>query len=65
MTKIYVFYDSFENLSSIDIMRQLFKLAYKYKGYDIQPRGYTTSDLYNDNPFIKEILRTGRDLSLK
>jgi DNA polymerase sigma len=56
------FSDSFDDMSSIDIMRQLFKLSYKYKGYDIQPRGYPTSELDNDNPFIKEILRTGLEL---
>ena len=53
---------SFENQPSIDIMKQLFRLTRKYKGIDIEPRGFATSELENDNPFVKEILRTGREL---
>jgi predicted nucleotidyltransferase len=56
------FSHSFENLSTIDIMRQLFRLTRKYKGIDIEPIGFPTSELENDNPFVKEILRTGREL---
>ena len=53
---------SFENLPSIDIMTRLFRLTRKYKGIDIEPRGFPTSELENDNPFVKEILRTGREV---
>ena len=53
---------SFENQTSIDIMKQLFRLTRKYKGIDIEPRGFPTSELENDNPFVKEILHTGREL---
>ncbi len=53
---------SFENLPMIDIMTQLFRLTRKYKGIDIEPRGFPTSELENDNPFVKEILRTGREV---
>ena len=53
---------SFENQTSIDIMKQLFRLTRKYKGIDIEPRGFATSELENDNPFVKEILHTGREL---
>ena len=53
---------SFENQPSIDIMKQLFRLTRKYKGIDIEPRGFATSELENDNPFVKEILHTGREL---
>jgi predicted nucleotidyltransferase len=56
------FSHSFENLPSIDIMTQLFRLTRKYKGIDIEPRGFPTSELENDNPFVKEILRTGREV---
>ena len=52
----------FENQPSIDIMTQLFRLTRKYKGIDIEPRGFPTSELENDNPFVKEILRTGLEL---
>jgi predicted nucleotidyltransferase len=53
---------SFENRLSIDIMTQLFRLTRKYKGVDIEPRGFPTSEIENDNPFVKEILLTGREL---
>jgi hypothetical protein len=56
------FSDNFEDLASIDIMMQLFDISRKYKRYDIQPRGCGTSELNNDNPFIKEILWTSIEL---
>ncbi len=52
----------FENLSMFDVMRQLFRLTRKYRGIDIEPRGFPTSELGNDNPFVKEIVRTGVEL---
>jgi predicted nucleotidyltransferase len=59
---ICFFSRSFENLPSIDIVTRLFRLTRKYKGIDIEPCGFPTSELENDNPFVKEILRTGREL---
>jgi len=56
------FSHSFENRLPISIMTQLFRLTRPYKGIDIEPRGYPTSELDNDNPFVKEILQTGREL---
>jgi predicted nucleotidyltransferase len=56
------FSHSFENMTPIDIMTRLFRLTRKYKGIDIGPRGFPTSELENDNPFVKEILRTGREV---
>jgi predicted nucleotidyltransferase len=56
------FSQSFENLQPLDVMTQLFRLTRKYKGVDIEPRGFPTSELTNDNPFVKEILRTGQEI---
>jgi predicted nucleotidyltransferase len=56
------FSQSFEDLQSLDIMTRLFRLTRKYKGIDIEPRGFPTSELTNDNPFVKEILRTGKEI---
>ncbi len=53
------FSGNFENLSMMDIMRPLFRLARKYRGIDIEPLGFPTSELGRDNPFVKEIVRTG------
>jgi predicted nucleotidyltransferase len=56
------FSNSFENMPSIDVMTRLFRLTRKYKGIDIEPRGFPTSEIENDNPFVKEVLRTGREI---
>ena len=56
------FSHSFENRLPIGIMTQLFRLTRKYKGIDIEPRGFPTSELENDNPFAKEVMRTGREI---
>jgi predicted nucleotidyltransferase len=56
------FSHSFEDMLSLDIMKLLFRLTRKYKGIDIEPLGFATSELENDNPFVKEILRTGREI---
>ena len=53
---------SFENQRSVDVIVQLMKLAHKYRGFDIEPHVFPTSELNNDNPFVKEILRTGKEL---
>lgn len=60
---ICFFSPTFEHLSMPDIMRRLFRLTRKYKGIDIEPMGFPTSELHNDNPFVKEILRTGVEIS--
>jgi predicted nucleotidyltransferase len=59
---ICFFSSSFENMPQIDIMTRLFRLTRKYKATDIEPRGFPTSELESDNPFIREILRTGREI---
>ena len=56
------FSHSFESLSPIAIMTLLFRLTRNYRGLDIEPRGFPTSELENDNPFVKEILRTGKEV---
>ena len=59
---ICFFSNTFENIPTVDIMRQLFRLTRRFKGIDIEPRGFPTSELDNDNPFVKEVLRTGKEL---
>ena len=53
---------SFENQDTIEIVKILFRMTRKYKGMDIQPIIFSMSDLETDNPFVKEILRTGKEL---
>ena len=56
------FSHSFENQRSVDVVMKLMKLANKYRGFDIEPHAFPTAELNNNNPFVKEILRTGKEL---
>ena len=58
------FSHSFESKRSLDVLTELFYLKTKYDKYLlIQPNAFPTSEIQNDNPFVKEILNTGVELS--
>ena len=60
---ICFFSHAFEARRSFDVLTDLFYLKIKYdKDLLIEPNAFPTSELYNDNPFVKEILRTGREI---
>jgi predicted nucleotidyltransferase len=61
---ICFFLDSYEGKRRMDIMKELFGLTKGYgrKGIFFEPLVFETSELENDNPFVKEILRTGREI---
>ena len=59
---ICFFSNSFENQNSLDIIKLLFRMTRKYGEYDIQPTAFSMFDIENDNPFVKEIIRTGIEL---
>ena len=60
---ICFFSHSFESRPALDVLTDLFYLKIKYdKDILIEPNAFPTSELYADNPFVKEILRTGREL---
>ena len=60
---ICFFSEAFETRRSFDILTDLFYLKIKYdKDVLIEPNAFPTSELYNDNPFVKEILRTGLEI---
>lgn len=60
---ICFFSSDFENKPSIDILFQLCRLTRKYNpNVDIEPHAFPTSQMQSDNPFVKEILRTGREI---
>jgi hypothetical protein len=42
-------------------MVSLLGFIYKYNIY-IEPNVFEESDLYDDNPFVKEVLRTGIEI---
>lgn len=62
---IAIFSDSFQNRNSIEINSFLFSLARKYKEICIEPIGFNVSDLDEDNPFIKEILSSGKEILIQ
>jgi predicted nucleotidyltransferase len=53
---------SFEEQYSIDVLARLLGMTHKYMNVFIEPHVFPTSELENDNPFVKEILRTGREI---
>jgi predicted nucleotidyltransferase len=53
---------SFENQRSVDIVARLLGMTHKYATVFIEPHVFPTSELNNDNPFVKEVLRTGREI---
>jgi len=56
------FSQSFENQDTFNVVRELFRLSRKYGDFDIEPHVFSSSDLETDNPFVKEVLRTGIEL---
>jgi len=61
---ICFFSQAFETRRTLDVLTELFYLKIKYdKDILIEPNAFPASELYNDNPFVKEILRTGREIA--
>jgi len=61
---ICFFSHAFESRRRLDILTELFYLKIKYdKDLLIEPNAFPTSELYNDNPFVKEILKTGLEIT--
>jgi DNA polymerase sigma len=60
------FFSDFFGANSVENTVLLMKLAWKYNP-DIcfEPQGFSTAELGNDNPFIKEVLRTGQEIPLE
>ena len=62
---ICFFSEAFESRRSLDVLTELFYLKIKYdKDILIEPNAIPTSELYNDNPFVKEILKTGQEITI-
>ena len=53
------FLSSFGNKRRVDILIELVGLMHKYKKVHFEPIVFPTDEIQNDNPFVKEILRTG------
>jgi len=61
---IAIFSDSFKGQSFVDAVSFLFSLARKYKDVCIEPVAFTASEIREDNPFVKEIISTGKEIPL-
>jgi predicted nucleotidyltransferase len=55
------FSSSFDRPPAEKVLLKLFALKRNYNIF-IEPHAFPTSELTNDNPFVKEILRTGREM---
>ena len=56
------FLENFGEKRRIDITMELLNLTRGYKGVYFEPLAFPTSEMNNDNPFVKEILRTGKEI---
>jgi predicted nucleotidyltransferase len=59
---ICFFLDNYGGRERMDIIVDLLGLSHRYKRAYFEPIAFETSELDNDNPFVKEILRTGREI---
>jgi len=55
------FVPSFDSRRSVDIIAKLLSMTDKYNMF-IEPHVFQTSDIEEDNPFVKEVLRSGREI---
>ena len=62
---ICFFLDNYGGKRRVDIIGEMLRLSNvpDYKNAFFEPIAFPTSEIYNDNPFVKEILRTGKELS--
>jgi predicted nucleotidyltransferase len=63
---ICFFSSEFEGKPHWEVLTDLFMLKRVYDSRIlIEPNAFPTSELTNDNPFVKEILRTGKEIVLE
>jgi len=57
------FSDNFAAQDIMQVIGQLYRLKRRYNKYIcLEPNAFPTSEIDNDNPFVKEILRTGTEI---
>ena len=60
---ICFFLSSFGDKRRVDIIKDLLGLMRNYRGIYFEPTVFPSAEIHNDNPFVKEILRTGMDVN--
>ncbi|MCL2363434.1 MAG: nucleotidyltransferase domain-containing protein [Defluviitaleaceae bacterium] len=59
------FLNSFGDMRRVDIIKALLGLMRNYERIHFEPIVFPTAEIQNDNPFVKEILRTGKEVNFK
>ena len=60
---ICFFLKNYDGRRRVDLLTQILGIGgEKYCGAFFEPIVFETAEIYNDNPFVKEILATGKDL---
>jgi predicted nucleotidyltransferase len=59
---ICFFLKSYNGKRRVDLLAHILGIGSKYRGYFFEPIVFESSEIQNDNPFIKEILATGKNL---
>jgi len=61
---ICFFSEDFKDKFSVDIVTDLMGIARKYYRFCcLEPRVFPTSEIERGNPFVKEVLSTGREIT--
>jgi predicted nucleotidyltransferase len=56
------FLKDFGDKNRFDITLQLLKISGKYPGVFFEPMAFESAEIERDNPFVKEIMRTGQEI---
>jgi predicted nucleotidyltransferase len=59
---ICFFLESFKGRQRIEIITELLSIAGKYKGVFFEPIAFPVSEIERGNPFVREILETGKEI---
>ena len=60
---ICFFLNNYNGRRRVDLLTQILGISgKKYRGFFFEPIVFETSEIQNDNPFIREILATGKEL---
>ena len=57
------FLDNFGGKRRVEVIIELLGLTHNYGGAYFEPIAFPTSEIQNDNPFVKEILSTGIEIN--
>ena len=59
---ICFFLSDYNGKERVDILTELFGMAGKYPDAPIEPLVFESAEMQNGNPFVREILATGKEL---